>query len=307
MNSKRIVSLFLVGFVLIAGARWGYNEFTGDFCAENITCTLPDQIVKTSSSESLEQHTEIDRILNQSFSWLGQGMQTYAFASEDGKYVLKIFKFKRLKTSSWTPYLASIPILKKYFDEAEQRRQRRIHQLFGGYEVAYTQDRSNTGLLYIHLHETESLHRNVTITDRLGRKHLIGLDGIRFAIQERASTTKQVLIDLLQRGDIAAVKRRIRSLFDMYMDEYRRGLLDNDQNILANTGFHGEVPLRIDMGRLENNPQARDPVVYKDDLSKIAKKRLNAWFLKHYPAIQPELAQDMQEKLSELFDEPFIW
>lgn len=305
MSSKKILLLFCGLGILFAGGRWGYNEFTGDFCLENITCSLSDPLKGRLLAP--EMPLDADRILDQPFIWLGQGMQTYAFASADGNYVLKIFKFKRLKTSAWTPYFASLPFLKEYLDEGEERRQRRIRQLFGGYQVAFTEDQANTGLLYVHLHETDSLHRQVNITDRLGRKHLINLDQIRFAIQKRAVTTKQVLVELLQRGDLAAVKQRIRALFEMYMDEYRRGLLDNDQNILANTGFRGEIPLRIDMGRLEEHPEASDPVVYKEDLGKIARRRLNAWFLKHYPAEQPELAQDMQETLSELFGEPFVW
>ncbi|MBS0605157.1 MAG: hypothetical protein JSS60_09020 [Verrucomicrobia bacterium] len=39
-----------------------------------------------------DEQREVDRILTQKFTYLARGSQAFAFISEDGKYVLKLFK-----------------------------------------------------------------------------------------------------------------------------------------------------------------------------------------------------------------------
>lgn len=291
---------------LLIGLTYLYYELVGDFRKGNITYELPEHLIWTTPEATSEQTAWLDDLLNQKFRWLGEGRQIYAFASQDGKYVLKVFKFNRLKPSVLLNYFSYIPIFKEYCMRQERKRLHRLDKLFLGYRTAYHCDPQYSSIRFIHLNKSTDLKRQVIITDRLGIEHRLNADEIIFAIQDYARNTKEVLTSFLEKGDLANVKQHIRQLFDMYLAEYSMGIMDQDRNILSNTGFAKSHPMRLDVGQLKQD-DTLNPSVYKADLIKIATTRLNRWLHKHYPEVHAELSRDMEEKLSEIFGEPFTF
>ena len=93
---KKCIACCVVLFCLFGIARL-YYRLTDDFRLANITYELPFKPSWKVPSLTKEEYSRLAQITNQKFTYIGKGAQCYAFASEDGEYVLKFFKFKHLK------------------------------------------------------------------------------------------------------------------------------------------------------------------------------------------------------------------
>ncbi len=300
MKRSSIVWCIVLLIIISFGMLKFYEEFTGHFNLTNISYDLPYNQAMDIPPLSTTEQQKVEQILSQPFSWLDHGHQIYAFASQDQKYVLKIFKFKRLKPAWTDQWFSEIPGFANYYELAQNKRERRFQKLFKGYRLAYTKDRENTGLLYVHLNKTDNLQRKITVKDRLGFTHSLALDDLIFAVQERGRTAKKVLTALLENHDVEGVKSRIKSLFQMYVAEYKKGLVDWDRNVMHNSGFIGVQSIRLDLGQLQYDENVKDPEIFKEDLRQIASKRLTPWLKNHYPQYEVELTLFIQQLIREL-------
>jgi hypothetical protein len=298
----RSVFCGLIAVVALLFGLWTLKEeFVGDFSAANLRYeALPDDLKGQIPLLSLAQEQAVSRLFAQKFVWLGQGHQVYAFESQDQQYVLKVFKFRRLQPSYFLQLLSYPPWCHSYYVKQERKRQRRLQKLFEGYQIAYGIDKEHTGMLYIHLHRTDDLKRKIRVVDRMGGEHELDLDHLTFAIQKKGRITKEVLSDLLDRGEVAIAQARLLSLFDLYEAEYALGVIDHDHNILLNTGFIGERPVHLDVGQLHYDPAIKEPHHYNRDLKKIVFKRLTPWLEKHYPQFSPQLTEAMENRLADI-------
>lgn len=235
---------------------------------------------------NLEEEKHLNTLLQQSFSYLGKGHQSYAFLSEDQQHVIKFFKFTYLKPSWFST------------KKQEKSRQKKLRRMFIGYRVAYERDRDNTGVIFVHLAKTTHLNKKLTVKDNFGFSHLVDLDGAYFVIQKKAMVTRHVLQDLLSRHDLKTFKQRIDQLFDLYISEYTRGLFDSDHNIMSNTGFLNDKAIRIDVGRLSVQTDMQKPEVYNPDLKKIISKRIDRWLKINHPKDYNELHDYIESKLN---------
>lgn len=284
INYKKWILWSAVGICTCFLAGFLYEEITGDFRLTNITFEMTYNSEWEIAKLDPQKQQQLDRILDQRFTYLGKGHQTFVFSSEDGEYVLKFFRFKRLKPSKMMDVLSYVPVIGKYSDNWEKKRKSRLKKLFEGYRVAYAYDPVYTGIVFIHLNLTDNLKKQVKVVDRLGIERTIDLDTVVFAVQKRARMTKDVLVDLLKKGDLESVKTHLRSLYEMYHSEYKQGIVDQDRNILSNTGFVGESPIRLDIGQLKKDDGIKNPIAYKEDWDKIYDKRIVEWLRKHYPS-----------------------
>jgi hypothetical protein len=295
--------LLLVIFVgFFTGALLLYEDATGDFRKSNIVHDLPYNDKWDFTSDQAEKDW-LNSVLSQKFTWLGQGRQTFAFVSEDQRYVLKIFKFQKIKPNTLS-VLSKLPFLSKYYENQENLRQIRFDRLFEGYRVANCFDRDNCGLHYVHLNRSSNLKKWVALTDRLGFKHDIDMDTVIFAIQDKGRMTKEVLAELLNKNDLIQAKMRIAQILELYVSEYKKGVVDMDHGVLHNTGFVENRAIRLDLGQIKLDESFKSVKVFKRDLIKIVSKRLNSWLIKRYPEAQPELQGYMEQRLSEILGEP---
>lgn len=95
-------------------------------------------------------------LLPPTFSFLSAGTQSFVFVHND--LILKCFS---------------------------SRNPKRLKRALDGAQIAWEHLREETGLLYLHLHQTTHLP-TVTLQDRLGRPHSIDLNQIAFVLQRRA-------------------------------------------------------------------------------------------------------------------------
>lgn len=277
-----------------------YEEVTGDFRIANITYDLPYQAAWDSSPLDVKEQARIDQLLDQPFHFLGKGNQSYAFESQDQKYVLKFFRFKHLKPSWFLEWMPAIPFLAEDQKKKERSKQKRLERVFRSYKIAYALDQDNTGVLFIHLNRSKHLQQTMTVIDKLGFKHSVELDSTIFILQEKGRICKEVLGELLKKRKVSETKQKIRALLDMYVSEYKRGLYDKDYNLMHNTGFLNEKPFRLDAGRLHYCEEMKIPSIYISDLEKIAATRIDKWLKSYFPAYRQEILRDVEEKIQEI-------
>jgi hypothetical protein len=192
-----------------------------------------------------EEFENIKKILSQKYTLLASGSQSYAFASADGKYVVKFFRMKH-----------QIPRISDLW-----RPERRAHQkqnllsIFESHKLAFEHLKSETGLVYLHLNKTQHLHLTLPAVDKWGRTHNINLDKTEFVVQEKADLIFNRLAQL--KKDPLATRAAIDSVLHLVKIQCDKGIVDHDKAVKNNYGFVGDRPIHLDIGRLHfaNKPQ----------------------------------------------------
>lgn len=267
-----------------------YITYKGPICSEWISPPL------TSSEKIL-----LDQILEHPFEYIGKGAQSYVFGSREGNYVIKFFKFKHLRSHGLMDALPSWTFLKDYRQRKAARKERLIASVFGGYRLAYEKHREESGLLFFVLNPScfsscLDMEKRVVLYDKKGRRWDISLKDIPFVIQERVDTTRTIMKRALEAGDLSLAKERFSQVVALYRLEYAKGIYDRDHGVLHNTGFIGDRPIHLDVGKLTANPAMYEEAYWRSDLEVMAKRFL-AWVEKEYPKYFEELSFYVQEKV----------
>lgn len=282
-------------FLVCACGMRAYFRLTDDFRIANISYELPYHPEWETSPAA-----DLTEILKQPFSYIGKGSQSYAFASADGQYVLKFFKYKHLRPHWLVELLSPLPYFSNYQQKQTRRKARKLNHLFAGYHLAWESLRDESGLLFVHLNMTQGLYPKATVIDKIGLKRTIDLDSVVFIVQRKARTTRAVVDELLSHGDVATAQTRIRQILQLYALEYQRGIYDMDHGVMHNTGFVGEKPIHLDIGKLTREPRTADPAFYRPDIQKVG-LRIAAWLEASHPEHSDAMLRDLDQTLHELF------
>jgi hypothetical protein len=291
--------------LLLFGSMRLYYRLTDDFRLANITYELPFDTPWQVPALNPNEYQHLERLLNQRFFYIGKGAQCYAFVSEDDQYVLKFFKFKHLKPNLFIEYLPSISPFKKYKQSSIERKRRKLIGVFNGYDLAFRENRQISQLLYLHLLPTKHLQLKAKVVDKMGLERNICLDEVVFLIQRRGETLRTRLCGLLNQKRVQEAKEAIAQIFEMYILEYKKGIYDHDHGILHNTGFIGNQPFHLDVGKLNKDERMQQVEFYKKDLELVI-WRLHIWIKNSYPQYYPEFSnffiQQYQQWTSEALD-----
>ncbi|MCE5316210.1 MAG: hypothetical protein LLG04_02450 [Parachlamydia sp.] len=291
---KKIWAFFVIFLICVCGMR-AYFRLTDDFRIANITYNLP---YKPEWDAKPDQN--LSTILQQPFSYIGKGSQSYAFSSADGRYVLKFFKYKHLRPHWLVEMLSPLPYFKDYQRKQLRRKARKLDHLFAGYHLAWESLRDESGLLFVHLNQTQGLYPKAIVIDKIGLKRTIDLDNVVFIVQRKAKTTRAVIDELLAKGDTSTAQLRIRQILQLYASEYQRGIYDMDHGVMHNTGFVGDKPIHLDIGKLTQDPRISDPNLYRPDIQKVG-LRIAAWLEINHPEHRDAMLRDLDLALHELF------
>lgn len=210
------------------------------FSEKEISSSLAPSPQWTIPAPNNEVRRELESLFSTPLTFLGEGAQAYAFASNDGKYVVKFFKMRR-----FTPSLSDMMC-----PHVVRRRLRNLHWVFNGYKIAYDHFRKDTGLLFIHLAKTGDLHQTATLIDTLGKKYLIDLDQTEFVIQERAQPIFSYLETLYREGKVREAESSIAAVLELVKNRTTQGYADRDKGVSNNYGFAQGRPIHLDVGRL---------------------------------------------------------
>jgi hypothetical protein len=278
LRRKWKILFFVFAVISIVGIFRLYDHLSDGFAIDHITYSLPFKDAWETSPPS----PQVELILEQPFTYLGKGSQSYVFLSQDKKYVIKFFKFRHIKPNLLLNSLPHIGPIAYWQDYRYSRLQKKINRVFNGYKVAHDKNKEESGLIYVRLNQTPAWNKVITAYDKLGIEKKINLDKTIFIIQEAAEPTESVLENAFKHNDLALVQKRIQSLIDLYVREYNKGIYDKDHAILRNTGFIGDRPIHFDVGNMIIDPNIKNPEVYNKDLAILISK-LDAWLKAHHP------------------------
>ncbi len=234
------LSLFICGFI---GAALFCKKQTDGFRIDKITSHL------TYHSEwavNLPETDKIQECLNQPFRYLGKGAQTFVFASEDGKYVIKFFRYDHMGDETFIRYLPF-----ERFQLRVAKLKQKLEQDFTSYKIAYDNLKEETGLVYIHLNKTPSLLQKIHLVDKLGISHFLDLDDLEFVVQKRASLLVPTLQEMIRNGQDEAAKSVITQLISYLKTRCDKEIFDKDPDLFTNFGVIEGKVIQIDVGRFK--------------------------------------------------------
>jgi hypothetical protein len=272
------LSLFVV--IFFAVAKWCKSQ-TGSFTLSRIASNLtyePEWDIAHCSDE-------IQAMLDQPYTYLAKGAQSFVFASQDGKYVIKFFRHHHLQAPLWLKVLpwawAHSKVVKK---EAKLRKD------FKSYTLAYQLLRDETGLIFLHLNKTDDLQQSLVLVDKLGIRHTLNLDAYEFILQKRASLVYPALDMMMRSQQKEKAKSALTALVNFLVERSKKGIFDKDPDLNTNFGFIDDRPIQIDIGRFKSIA----PHVDKEEIVRIT-DNLHQWLMMRYPELDDHLKQQIEQ------------
>jgi len=299
MNKNKIIlyTLLLVSSLILFQ---GYVAFTGDFRTSTITYDWPQRHQWSLPETSSDAHENIQGILNQNFSYLGQGNQTYAFISDDGKHVLKFFKFGHLKPKEWLKWIPDIGPIKQMKKNTRDSQENKLQRIFQGHWIALTHNKENCGLITAQLDPSSKYDQSVEVRDRIGVIRTINLNTTVFALQEKALVARELFNKYLMQNDLKQTELLIDKIFELYRNEYSRCVYDRDHNVIDNVGFSKGKAIHIDVGKLRYDVKIQNKDNYLPDVKDKVVKRISTWVNRYYPQHSRHIDEYLKEKVTQL-------
>jgi hypothetical protein len=264
MVRKFLFSLLLFS-ALGALAGRGWHALRDGFDVRRITTVFPKGVPAPIPGEVLSK-------IDQSFSYLARGRQSFVFVSEDGQYVLKLPRSDLPKLPFWKRSLFPERSWRASFEKKELRRKRALDS----FELAYTQLKEETGLVYLHLARTEGSHE-VEIVDRIGRRHRVCLDKTLFFLQKRYPLAFPELKSRLEKGDEEGVKTFLNAFLDMVLLRAKKGIFNSDSEFLMNFGIDQNRIYQIDIGSFHGSDPSSFVTCFLEAVSQLKKRLPLEW------------------------------
>lgn len=296
----------LIWVCLLAAVIYGsgrlYYRLTGGFMESNITYNLPYDSRWDVRPLKEDEKSTVDHALSQKYRYLGKGCQSYVFASEEGNYVLKFFKYQRFRPQAWLEYVSFIPAVDQYRMKKAEKKRKKLENVFFSWKIAFEDLKDETGVVFVHINKSHDLNKNVIIYDKIGLEHTINLDNMEFLLQKKADMLCPTINELMEKGNGEKAKQLLTNLMDLIVSEYKRGLADNDNALMQNTGVINGMPVHIDVGQFIKNSSLKNPEIYSQELfNKTYKFRL--WLRKHHPELEQFLNEKLRDIIGSRFDE----
>jgi len=246
---KRIIAISLLLLVAIgSGSMW--HRVTAGFGLNKIQFDLPTNpdwdfhLSKTSFGQ-------VQDILDQEFTYLDKGRQSYVFESADGNYVIKFFRYHLVRPRLRHYFLQ---LFKQFREYGSYRILGKRHQFEGwmdSYSLAFRELKEETGILYMHLTNTTSRHnKQITIRDRLNRKYTLDADKVGFLIQKKVDLLYDRVLELTKAKDFDNLARVMKAYLSTVASRYQKGIKNKDHAWTHNYGVYGfDEVYEIDVGR----------------------------------------------------------
>lgn len=225
LYSMRRVLVFILFAALMLSLPNFAKRFTQGFRVAKLHLDFPFQPLW-----EIDPNPAVHAILQQNYTFIGKGAQSYVFESEDGIYVIKLFRFDQLS--------------RHYPDK--------ILHLFNACKMAYDHLRDETGLIYIHLNPTPMNLPFLHCKDAVCRTYKFPLDNCRFALQKKASPFRQTL--QAAHGDSIAMKKRLDQFLALLQARTAKGIINSDPNLSRNFGFLEDRSIEFDFGNYRYSP-----------------------------------------------------
>lgn len=297
------VGIFIFGATLFI--RPLYYYLTEGFSLKRVEVTIDRDPALTVQPPSQKELDALSLITSQRFRYLKKGSQAYAFISEDGKYILKLFKFHHMHSMQW---LRSIPMpsfMQQKRDTLIDHREQRISLTLHSYKIAHEKLSSECALIFTQILPSTAYSLPVTIVDPIGRTYSFDLAQHGFALQHRANLVLPALRHWIQKGKIDEAKQALTSLIGLFVLRCKMGIQDIDPDLHKNAGFLGSTAVHIDIGSFLENDRISTKEKMVPDIQK-AFKKLSKWLEGKSPELTSFLEEKLQDPEKELWTKPLI-
>ena len=232
----------LVFFCAALGKKW--HQYKDGFKISRIQ--LDFSCIRSDLRQNMGED-RVRKILSQNYSYLGRGRQCYAFASADGRYVLKFPRSDSYKLPFWLR-ACSFSFLDHERENCLRTKQKRLDWLVNSFHLAYRQLKEETSLIYLHLDSTKSLNTCVSLKDDLGRGYQLDLNNTVFVLQEKKPLMVPFFRNCLERGDREAAQAILESFMDLVANRAQKGISNKDGSFKRNFGYDGRKVIQLDIG-----------------------------------------------------------
>jgi len=293
---RRIIIFLTLSFICLLLGLAVYSRYNfSTFKVSDITSSYPyreDWEAKTIGINDLSS------LFAKPLTYLGEGGQSYAFASADDRYVLKFFKFNRFRPSLFFQLLPKFAPFSSYFQSHAAKRERKLETAFAGYKLAFEQLREESGLKTIQLNALAS-PLYAAIKNQQGEDLSINLQNIPFVVQQKGEMLSETIKRQLDKGDLESCKTTIDQLFTLFRVEHAKGITDLDRGIMHNIGcIDGKRLFHLDPGKLVYNEEIKKPENSHRELC-IAASKVDSWIKKNFKEYAEPLNQHLQAQFKD--------
>ena len=246
--------------------------------------TLPFNLEWESPPLSTQENEKICAILKSPFTYLSHGNQSYVFESEDGEYVLKLFRYRLIRSPLAQAVKNKVDAL--LYKKAKDSFSEKVNKTFKAARLAFVEARSYTQVVFCHLNITEGL-LPVTHFKTAFRSFALPMDRYRFVIQRKVVPFKEAM--LLCKDDPQKMISQIDSLFLLLLSRSALGIRNSDPTLAPNFGFYQGRAVEMDFGNYRKIPLDPNRQWAEIDSFLI---RLKDWLTKN----APEYAAVIDEK-----------
>jgi hypothetical protein len=288
------IKLVIILFVLLVSLRGWYYWNSDGFSLFRIEHSQYPK-GKTLPPPTEEQIAQMQKICSQPFVYLGKGSQAYAFISQDGQWVLKLFKYYHLKPIPWMEIFTRPPYIGDFIKSHLERRKKKAELTLSSYQIAHDLIPAECGLVYLQIEPSHAFHQTVNVTDKIGRSYTIDLEKHGFMLQKRAYLVFPTLNQWVKNGQVDRAKQFIHSLIQLLVERCKKGVQDQDPDLHKNAGIIGTGATFIDVGSFHVSEDAKQAHVIVRDIRRIT-RGLREWC----QAKSPELDQFLESEIVSL-------
>ena len=294
MTQKKPFSLLhiLLLFLLLVCCRVFYYALSDGFTLKRIENTFPLDGLQ-GPAITLENKEKLRSIFAQPFHYLGKGSQAYCFESQDGQYVLKLFKCYHLQSVDWIKTLPLPKFLDRYRHEQVLRREKKQRTTVASYKIARDILPKECAIIYIQIVPTPHLDQMITFTDKIGRQHAINLGHYGFVVQKKARLVFPVFDELIRDGNEKEATSLINSIVEFMVCRSKKGIQDQDPDLHKNAGVIDGKVYCIDIGGFHENDRIKNKEVMKADIMRFTRRLYN-----HLKSQNSELSENLAQHLN---------
>ncbi len=243
-----------------------------------------------------------DEILNQPFTYLAKGCQSYAFVSADQRYVLKFLKSRHFSPSKLTHWSWLPGIFQRWVAKSNARHRKKLDQISMSFLVAFNSAREETGVELVHLGCGGDKRREIALIDLQNRIHPIVLDDYIFFLQRKAIALEGILDEIRSGSSAWQMKLCLKAVIALTKERCKKGVGDGDSAVVQNTAIwptrtpEGDYrALFIDVGQFFEDPSLKE----KEAIQREVTFRMHSIFC-WIKDQAPELMSSFKEALREL-------
>jgi hypothetical protein len=286
------LSMSLLFIATLARVDRIFFKRNSGFCIRFLYSSLPNQPEWDLPAPPPEEESTLDEILKQKFHYLARGQHCYAFVSEDQKYVIKFHRFaSHMRIFPWLTHPFSYQFSESR-KKIKKHNMEKLHYNLQNYKNSYLFLKEETGLILLHINQTDHLQRRVTLVDKTKAEYQIPLDQVTFILQHKANLIYPTLDKLIQEKRLGEAKKIVSDIIHLIATDSQKGYVDNDPVLRKNYGLFSDRAIHIDVGDLIKNGEMSFRENYIPHVKEMT-EGLRKWLESTHPELLEHYTQEI--------------